>query len=251
MSPMWAQKAVFQYWIESANRSYNWAGTRVADLCPKRLLDVGCGDGSRLLEYIQSPPDTFCGIEGNPVLMKKAQERGIQVQAFDLNQRWPYADASFDVLHSSQVIEHVHNTRLFASEALRVLAPGGVAIVTSENLTSWLNTTALILGYTPFSLQQTCGWYLGNPFGLHSGEEIDIDLHSVSQQDPAFSGISGHNRVLGARQAYELFCRVGFSNVEIQTVGLMPMPGILGRRLERVFRYRGHWLLVAARKAVE
>jgi len=244
------QNRVFKYWNESDRRGYDWAGNRVAELRPRRLLDVGCGDGSRLLKYLKHSPEVFCGIEGHPVLMQKARDRGLQVQTFDLNRSWPYADAAFDVVHASQVIEHVHNTRWFVSEALRVLAPGGFAILTSENLTSWLNTAASILGFTPFSLQQTCGWYLGNPLGLHDAEEIAIDLHPVPLDDPAFSGISGHVRVLGSRQASELFHRVGFKNVEVKTMGLMPCPGWLGRRLERVFKQRGHWLLIAAQKGM-
>jgi SAM-dependent methyltransferase len=244
-----AQKSVYRYWNESDLRGYAWAGQRVAELRPRRLLDVGCGDGSRLFPFLKNLPELFCGIEGNPALAPRARELGIRVQSADLNGRWPYDDGSFDVVHAAQVIEHVHNTRWFVSEALRVLAPGGVAILTSENLTSWLNTTAMALGFTPFSLQQTCGWYLGNPLGMHSGEQIAIELDSIPLDDPAFSGVSGHVRVLGFRQARELFLRVGFASVEVRTMGLMPCPGWLGRRLEPWFSQRGHWLLVAARKA--
>ena len=33
-----------------------------------------------------------------------------------------------------QIIEHIHNTRLYLTEVLRVLAPGGTMVMTSENL---------------------------------------------------------------------------------------------------------------------
>lgn len=243
------QRSVGHAYVESGDRSYDWAGRRVALTKPRRLLDVGCGNGSRLFNYLNLVPERFCGVEGHPGLAAEARARGIEVAAYDLNGRWPYADASFDAVHASQVIEHVHNSRLFVAEALRVLAPGGWAVMTSENLTSWMNTLAAVLGYTPFSLQQTCGWYLGNPLGLHAGEEIAIDLAPVPIDDPAFSGISGHVRVLGCRQADELFRRVGFAKVEVSTIGLLPLPAWMGRPLERIFSRRGHWLMMAAQKS--
>jgi len=243
------QKMVGRSYVESGDRSYDWAGRAVAARRPEHLLDVGCGDGSRLFKYLNPLPKLFCGVEGHPGLAAEARARGIQVSAFDLNGRWPFSDGSFDAVHASQVIEHVHNSRLFMAEALRVLRPGGWAFMTSENLTSWLNTLAAVLGYTPFSLQQTCGWYLGNPLGLHAGEDIAIDLGALALDDPAFSGISGHVRVLGCRQAEDLMRRVGFAHVDVTTIGLMPLPAWPGKPLERIFKRRGHWLMMAGRKA--
>jgi len=52
------------------------------------------------------------------------------------------------------VIEHLHNTRLFVQAIKRVLNRAVCALVTSENLTSFLNTGAMLLGYTPFTLMR-------------------------------------------------------------------------------------------------
>jgi SAM-dependent methyltransferase len=177
--------------------------------------------------------------------MKQAEKRGINVQAVDLNGLWPYADNSFDVVHCAQVIEHLHNTRLFAQEILRVLKPGGTALVTSENLTSFLNLGAMALGYTPFTLMRCCGWYLGNPLGLHYGEHVE---EGVPITDPAYAGVTGHVRALGAFQAEELFKRVGFANVEVSSMGLMPLPDWLGRGLEKLMPRRGHLLMIRGGK---
>ena len=157
-----------------------------------------------------------------------------------------YADNAFEVVHCAQVIEHLHNTRLFAQEILRVLKPGGTALITSENLTSFLNLGAMALGYTPFTLMRCCGWYLGNPLGLHSGEHVE---EGVPITDPAFAGVTGHVRALSVLQAQELFQKIGFSEVAVSSLGLMPLPDWLGTRLERLMYRRGHLLLIRAKKA--
>jgi len=230
----------------SAQRCTDWSGEQVAALKPQVLLDVGCGDGNLLFKYLGYKPQRFCGVEAVPGLRQKAAEKGIECVAVDLNGVWPYPDNTFDVVHSAQVIEHLHNTRLFVQETLRVLKPGGTAIITSENLTSFINLGAMALGYTPFSLIRVCGWYLGNPLGLHYKEELEEE--GISVTDPAFAGVSGHVRVLSVLQAQELLERVGFARAEVSSMGLIPLPDWLGRKLERWMFRRGHFLLIRARK---
>ena len=225
-------------------RCNDWAGNLAAELKPGSILDVGCGDGNVLFSYFKQVPREFHGVEGAPDLKAKAEARGIKVSSFDLNGRWPYADNQFDVVFSNQVIEHLHNCRLFAAEAFRVLKPGGTAVIATENLSSLLNWLALTLGYTPFSLMQTCGRYLGNPLGLHYNETLDEPL---PLDHPAFSGVSGHVRVLTVRQAKELFELVGFE-AEVRSISILPLPDGLSRMLEGVIKNRGHYLMIKARK---
>ena len=226
------------------NRCDDWAGQLAVALKPTCLLDVGCGDGRMLFKYFKQMPAEFHGVEGAPDSQVKAAQRGIKVASFDLNGRWPYEDGKFDVVVSNQVIEHLHNGRLFAEEAFRVLKPGGTAIVTTENLCSLLNWIALTLGYTPFSLMQLCGRYMGNPIGLHANEPLP---EPVPIDHPAFAGISGHIRVLTVRQAQELFTQTGFET-EARSISILPLPDALSRMLEGFVRHRGHYLTIRARK---
>lgn len=197
-----------------------------------------------LFRYLKKIPGEFYGVEGAPPLKIKAEQRGLKVFGYDLNGRWPFEDNKFDVVFSSQVIEHLHNTRLFAEETYRVLKPGGTAIIASENLCSLLNCIALCLGYTPFSLMQTFGRYLGNPLGLHYHEPLEEPLPI---DHPAFAGVSGHVRVLTVRQAKELFALTGF-DAQVRSISILPLPDGLSRVLERITPNRGHYLLVRARK---
>jgi SAM-dependent methyltransferase len=241
------QRMVSAGYVRSCQRCNDWSGKQVAQLRPRALLDVGCANGAFLFKYLDYKPEVFCGIEAAPALRAQAEGRGIKTTAVDLNGVWPYADNTFDVVHCAQVIEHLHNTRLFVQEVLRVLKPGGTALITSENLTSFLNLGAMALGFTPFTLMRCCGWYLGNPLGLHYQEHVE---EGVPITDPAFAGVTGHVRALGVLQAKELFERVGFK-ASVSSIGLMPLPDWLGRRLEGVLRRRGHLLLIEARKPVE
>ena len=225
-------------------RCNDWGGRAIADLSPQSLLDVGCGDGNMLFKYLKKVPTEFYGVEGAPAHKAKAEQRGIKVFSYDLNGRWPFENGKFDVVFSSQSIEHLHNTRLFVEETYRVLKPGGTAIIMSENLSSLLNCFALCLGYTPFSLMQTCGRYLGNPLGLHYNEPI---VEHVPIDHPAFAGITGHVRVLTVPQARELFALAGFE-VEARSISILPLPDGLSRVLERIAHKRGHYLLIRARK---
>jgi len=231
-------------WELGMRRSDEWAGGIVAALKPEALLDVGCGDGSKLLRYLNYQPKVLCGIEASPSHKAEAEKRGFKVSSFDLNGRWPFPDASFDVVHCAYLIEHLHNTRLFGCEIFRVLKPGGTAVITSENLCSFLNLGAMMLGYTPFTLINCCGWCIGNPYGLYYQQDFP---EYVKIDDPAFAGVTGHIRALSVPQAQELFERIGFQT-EALSIGLLPLPTWLGRPFERLCYRRGHFLMIKATK---
>ena len=102
------------------------------------LLELGCGDGN-LLEKIQADGTNVRGttfrkqcddyIRGREYPASLVVEEGV-----DLNLRLPYEDESFDVVYSTEVIEHLECHRMFVSEQARVLRPGGWLVMTTPNV---------------------------------------------------------------------------------------------------------------------
>lgn len=139
------------------------------------LLDLGCDDGkwTAKLGEVAATHKLF-GIEIVEERKKMANSIGINAISGDLNSKLPYDDAIFDIVHANQVIEHLSNTDMFISEIYRVLKPNGYVIISTENLASWHNIFALILGYMPFSLTNVTlkTAALGNPLAPHTNEEF-------------------------------------------------------------------------------
>src|SRR3712207_3301300 len=111
------------------------------------MLDLGTHTGSFTTRVAQRVGATEVhGVEFIAEHAARARRRGISVVQADLEDGIPFPDASMDVIHSNQVIEHLRHTDLFLSEIRRVLRPGGSAVISTNNLSSWHNVISLALG---------------------------------------------------------------------------------------------------------
>jgi len=213
-----------------------------------KLLDVGCGDGSNTLRYASKiGTRNVYGIEIVDEHAKLAQSRGIRIYMCDLNQTWPTGSENFDVVVSNQVIEHLWNTRIFVSEMFRVLVPGGYGVVATENLASWPNVLALLLGYQPFSSTNICGWSLGNPLTWHLEEPKNERLLEM-YKDKGGGGAAGHVRVLAHRAFKEIFLAEGFQVQTLRGVGYFPFKGRISRLLSCLNPSHSHFMIIKVRK---
>lgn len=99
------------------------AMTEFAPMLSGRLLDVGCGAKPyRSLFAV----DTYVGLDIDNEI---SRQLGSAEYLYDGN-TFPFADASFDSVLCSQVLEHVFTPDEFLGEIVRVLKPGGRLLLT-------------------------------------------------------------------------------------------------------------------------
>ena len=185
-----------------------------------QFLDVGCDDGEHTSVFADAAgTDVVHGIELVEERAALARARGIEVQPADIGHGLPYGDGRFGAVVSNQVIEHLADTDVFVAEIARVLAPGGYAVVSTENLASWHNVLALMLGWQPFSLTNVSATRmgLGNPAAVHRGEAWE---HQSSWQ---------HRRVFAYRGLIELFEAHSLPVEDVRGAGYYPLPGRVAR----------------------
>ncbi len=132
------QRAIREYEIE-----------RVIPLIPNgsRILEIGAGAGWQAERLAKEGYDiTAIDLENSPL----AQHSIWDIQPYDGNTA-PYPDHSFDVVFSSNVLDHIPHAREFQKEIQRVLKPTGIAIHVLPT-TSWRLWT--IASHYPHYLKQ-------------------------------------------------------------------------------------------------
>ena len=182
------------------------------------FLDLGCDDGEltkKLAEKINTK--NIYGVEIVDERIKKAENNGLIVKKFDLNNKFDFEDNFFDVVHANQVIEHIYNSDNFISEIYRVLKPGGYAVISTENASSWCNIFASLMGWQIFSLTNFSNKKqgIGNPFSLHRNDIPNLESWN-------------HVRIYNIRGLKEYFEVFGFKVEEIKGAGYFPLPSGIG-----------------------
>ena len=96
-----------------------------------RVLDDGCGVGA-YLERLAPRARVAFGVELDHERAVEAGRKG-QSAACAAGEALPFPAASFDLVLSHEVLEHVGDDRRAVAEAVRVLKPGGRMIVFAPN----------------------------------------------------------------------------------------------------------------------
>ena len=208
----------------------------------KRLLEVGCGMGTDLLQFARG---------GARVTGVDLTSRSIEISRHHLElygasgdfatadaETLPFADESFDVVYSNGVLHHTPDTARAVREIHRVLRPGGLARVMLYHRNSWNYWFEIFLHR---------GLVRGQLLRGHTPEEIMGRYIEVN---------NGQGRplvkVYSRRHALKLFSM--FSEVKIEINQLTRAEFYFIARLipERLFRRLGRsigWnVIISARK---
>jgi ubiquinone/menaquinone biosynthesis C-methylase UbiE len=117
-----------------------------------QLLDVGCGPGSLTAEFAQRlSPGRVCGIDVSADIIHAArgEHPGIEFAVGDVY-HLAFDDASWDIVHAHQLLQHISDPVAALKEMRRVVRPGGIVAARDsdydtftwhphdERLTRWL-----------------------------------------------------------------------------------------------------------------
>lgn len=115
------------------------------------VLSSGCGSAGDLSVCLKMGADRVCGIEVDPGLHRLAQARfrdhsaadRVDLRQYD-GRTLPYEDATFDLIISLHVVEHVQDAEVYMRELFRVLRPGGVLFLELPNRHYWQEQHTLV-----------------------------------------------------------------------------------------------------------
>jgi len=97
----------------------------------KRVLDVGCRDGSLTKYFVKGNQVT--GVDIDAKMLGKARVRlKIATKHMDIYGQWKFA-GKFDVVVMGEVLEHVYYPHNVVAKAREWLVPGGVLLVSVPN----------------------------------------------------------------------------------------------------------------------
>lgn len=115
------------WWFRARRRVVRALLSRVALPPSARILDAGCGTGRNLVEYAEL--GEVEGVDGSATAVQFARRRGFEATQARLEEL-PYEDGRFQLIVSTDVIEHLDDDVRALTELRRVTAPGGRLVVT-------------------------------------------------------------------------------------------------------------------------
>src|SRR6195256_6995666 len=212
------------------------------DFAGARLLEVGCGMGTDLLQFARGGAKVT-GIDLTPRSIQISRQH-LEVYgeggdfAISDGENLPFADESFDVVYSNGVLHHTPDTAGAVREVHRVLRPGGLARVMLYHRGSSHYWGQIILRH---------GLLHGELLRGDSPEQIMSRYVEVNE-----GGGRPLVKVYSRREARRLFSMFGEVKIQVEQL-TRPELFILGRIIpegmfRRLRRIIGGNVIVSARK---
>jgi SAM-dependent methyltransferase len=116
------------WWYRGRRNVLDVVLSKLAPAPGARILDAGCGSGRNMVELAGYGTVTGIELSATSVAVARGREVGEVVEGSVLEM--PFADDSFELAVSLDVIEHLADDRGALAELRRVVAPGGKLLVT-------------------------------------------------------------------------------------------------------------------------
>jgi SAM-dependent methyltransferase len=97
-----------------------------------RVLEIGVGQGA-FLEKAQRAGLQICGMELNPAGAQAARDKGFKIVEKDMAALHEEDPTLWDAICAFQVLEHLPEPRIFLDQAIALLKPGGLLILSVPN----------------------------------------------------------------------------------------------------------------------
>jgi len=101
----------------------------------KKILDLGCGEGTRL-NLIPNSKAVKIGVDVSKLAINLCRKKYPKIISKVVSSKLPFKDNSFDFVYSAFVLEHTKQPEIFLGEAVRVLSKDGTIILVAPNFGS-------------------------------------------------------------------------------------------------------------------
>lgn len=188
---------------------YKWASEKLRGLT---VLDYGCGTGYGSAILAKTAKAVLgIDISQEAISYAKMHYKGLQFHVMDA-MKTPIKNASFDAVVCFEMIEHVQNAEKALLEIWRILAPGGILIISCPNITK---------NFLIKRQQKSWKWHLG--FFDYAGflKLISSRFEVLGQyyQERAFLAFPGRGiaqKALGIQRDYKI--RPMVAGIEPKTI---------------------------------
>ncbi len=127
----------------------------IAEACPARVLEVGCGRGELAERLVGDFGVEVVAVDQSEQMVELTRARGIDARVGDV-QKLPFSDGEFDCAVAAWMLYHVPDLDRGLAELARVLRPGGrlVAVTNGrEHLRELGELLGVVREESPFSAE--------------------------------------------------------------------------------------------------
>jgi 2-polyprenyl-3-methyl-5-hydroxy-6-metoxy-1,4-benzoquinol methylase len=157
-------------WTEDDPQSTDYLAAAILPLvrhhAPARILDAGCGNGSLTALLAGATYAAIVGVDGDAGGIAHARGRGTRARfeqadfGVSPQEQGLLDDGPFDLVVSTEVVEHLYDPAALIRFACAALRPGGVLLI-STPYHGWLKNMALSL-FNHWDVHHTPLWHGGH-----------------------------------------------------------------------------------------